>query len=332
MPKALNTTRSWLFSTNNRLPYVSRVQVMRDFLFGLKGFLKTHGYTVIGSSNGVTATPTGLITPANDSVDRWVTAANAGVRGTAAATAQSWVVLRDGNGVDILITFQGAGVTPTGDDIARISFSPGNLFTSQATPTFQPTATDEQVMTTATSLINTTFDDRVWHGWVSSDAKAFRVLITRGALVHGAWGVENIVSATYAPIVFNPPVVGFAYNRSGLTSVFSAYTANTQGGVARVTNAGLAVNVTLGGGLETALGATTLAAFWPLRSDLQGGTFFDVSPLAWWSSVAIARGKLGMRTDWWLGGADDGSTYNSRTSINLAGNLWPWDGSVPQFL
>lgn len=326
---ALTVTRTWLYSTNNRLVYTSRVQVMRDFLFALKEFLKTNGYVVIGSSNGVTATPTGLISLANDSVDRWVTAANAGVRGTAAAAAQSWVVLRDGNGVDILIAYQGAGVTPTGDDICRISFSPGQLFTSQATPTFQPTATDEQVMTSATTIITTNTDDRIWHGWVANNAKAFRVVLVRASAVIGAWGVETITSAVSVPSVFNPATVGFAYNRTGLINVYGTFTVNTQSGVARVVVGSLPVNLQLAGGEETAAGQTQLVTNFTPRVELQGGTAYPVWPLAWWSLTAVGRGKLGMRIDWWMGGADDGSAYNSRTFINIAGNIWPWDGSVP---
>jgi hypothetical protein len=305
---------------------------MRTLLFQLKEFLKANGYTVIGSSNGVAATPAGLITVANDSVDRWVTAANAGVRGISAVAAQSWVVLRDGNGVDILIAYQGAGVTPTGDDICRISFSPGQLFTSQATPTFQPTATDEQVMTSATTIITTNTDDRIWHGWVGGNAKAFRLVLARANVIVGAWGVENIIPCVLPPVTFSPPVVGFAYNRSGLINVFNTFSASTSGGVARPSIASLAVNAQLGGGLETALAATTLTAFWGIRPELQGGTLYDVDVLSWWTTTANTRGKLGQRIDWWIGGVDDGSTYNNRQYVNIAGNIWPWDGSVPVIL
>jgi hypothetical protein len=326
----LSAARTWLYSTNNRLAYTSRVQVMRDFLFALKEFLKANGYTVIGSSNGAAATPTGLITVANDSVDRWITAANAGTRGTVAAAPQSWVVLRDGNGVDILFTYQGAGASPTGDDICRISFSPGNLFTSAATPTHQPTATDEQVMTTATTIITTNTDDRIWHGWVADNAKAFRVMLIRASVVIGVWGVENITSAVVAPSVFNPNAVGFAYDRTGLINIFTSFAASTRGGVARVNVASLPVNVQVGGGLETALGATSLVTSFTPHVELQGGTKYPVWPIGWWTLTAVGRGKLGMRIDWWGGGADDGNTYNNRAFINIAGTLWPWDGvTVP---
>lgn len=327
---SLITRRAWLYSTNNRITYTSLVVTMRTLLFQLKTFLKANGYTVIGSSDGVTATPAGLITPANDGVDRWLTATNAGVRGASASAVQSWIVLRDGNGVDILLTYQGAS-----DDICYISFSPGNRYTAQATNTFQPTATDEQVITTGVTLIATNMDDRIWHGWVARDATAFRLVTARASTIIGAWGVENILSAVRLPVIFSPPVVGFGYNRNGLLNVFSTYTPSTQGGRALVTAASLPVSATLGGGLETALAATTLSTFWPVHPELQGGNLRNVTPLSWWTTTVNARGKLGQRIDWWLGAAstaDDGAAYNLRQYINIAGNIWPWDGSVSVLL
>lgn len=332
MPAPVPVTRTWTIDPNNRIVYTSLVQTTRDLLFGWKEFLKANGYVVIGSSNGVTATPTGLISPGNDSIDRWVTAADAGIRGTVAAAPQSWVVLRDGNGVDTLFTYQGAGVSPTGNDIFRMSFSPGNLFTSAATPTHQPTASDEQLMWNA-SVIGTGASDRIWHGWASSDAKAFRFALCSTSLVTGVWGVEDIVSCVEAPAIFDPPVVGFGYNRTGLLNFFSTYSANTRAGVARVMVASTPLNVTLGGGNETALGATSLVISFTGRTELQGGTYYNTSPLSWWSTVANAQGKLGNRIDWYVGGADDGRTYNSRLVLNLAGTIWPWDGvTVPMIL
>jgi hypothetical protein len=325
----LLTRRAWLYSTNNRIAYTSLNTTMRTLLFQLKTFLNTNGYTVIGSSNGTAATPAGLLTLSNDGVDRWLTAADAGIRGASAAVAQSWIVLRDGNGVDILLAYQG-----TSDDVCYISFSPGNLYTVQTTTTFQPTAADEQIVTSNSSVITTNLDDRIWHGWVAADAKAFRFVVARAGVIVGARGVEDILSCVQPPAVFNPPVVGFNYDRSGLLAIFDTFS-NTRGGRALVRVANLAANVTLGGGLETALGASTLATFWPILPELQGGSLRNVNVLSWWATTVNARGKLGQRVDWWQSfatTANDGAVYNLRQYINIAGSIWPWNGSVPVLL
>jgi hypothetical protein len=314
-------SRNYIYSVNNRITFTSLIITMRTFLFGLKQFLKANGYIVVGSSNGVSATPAGLVSLANDSTDRWIAATDAGVRGSSAASPQSWVILRDGNGVDILIAYQGGT-----DDICRISFSPGQLFTSAATATNQPTASDEQVVTSSNTIISTSLSDRIWHGWVSSDRKSFRVAIAQSLLVIGAWGVENIIPAVQLPILFLIPVIGFAYDRNGLISSGGSFTTNTRSGVGRVSIASLSVNLQLGGGAETSLGQSTLnTSFVQFRPELHGANSFDVFPMSWWTLTSGGRGKLGMRIDWWGYAAEDGTVYNKSSFINIAGNVWPWD-------
>jgi hypothetical protein len=239
--------------------------------------------------------------------------------------------------VDILFTYQGAT-----DDVCRISYSPGQLFTAAATSTHQPTATDEQLLTSATTVINATASaDRLWHGWVSSDAKAFRVVTARSGVVLGAWGVETFLSALVAPAVGVPlatPAWGFAYNRAGLTftNIPLAFVANTAGGVARVVVSSVGINAVCGGGTEGAISGTSVAVnYGTIQPELQGAAGYPMTPVTAWSLTTGARGKLGTRIDWWLGrtGQPDGDTYGAKLFINLADTVWPWDGTTtPQML
>jgi hypothetical protein len=310
-------TKTWVITPNNRITFVSLNDTMARYLFGIKAFLKTNGYTVIGSSNGVAA---GM-----DAVDRWVTFSNVTTRGTAAATVQSWIVLRDGNGADILITYQGAS-----DNIARISFSPGQLFVAAGTPTQQPTATDEQVVTSAADLINATASvDRVWHGWVSNDAKFCRFAIARaGAWVGRSWGIENFTHALVAPAAIATPVWGFALP-VGQASV----TSGIQCGVARVTVSAVPFNCLAFFGCE--FFQNNPVQFTTAKPELQSQWL--IFPLSIASSTASARGKLGNLIDQWIGRTDavDGSYYGQLQFLSISGyqgsgGVWPWDGvTVP---
>ena len=332
--------KTWIIDPCNTIVFVSLVQTMREYLFQLKEFLKLNGYTVRGSSDGTTASPAStLIT---DGVDRWVTAANAGVRGTVSAAAQSWIVLQDVSGVSILLAYQGAGVSPTGDDIARISFSPNQLFTTQATGTFQPTATDEQVVSSATSLIGSTASgNRVWSGWVDSTGRLCRFAIARaGIWVGRLWGIEQYDNSDLeSPAFADPssrPTWGYA-----LTTA-TAYVPNgTQVGVGRHSVGGVVVNNSFFFNMECfPINGTQsqYAITWgSIKPELQGSLGYPIFPLPLSCQAAGGRGKAGLAYDVWAGrftGAADGDTYGVlqfiAMSSYLAGNtgngLWPWDG------
>ena len=317
--------KTWVISPNNRITFVSLLDTMARYLFGVKAFLKLNGYTVRGSSDGVTG--------AMDLVDRWTTFANVTTRATAAAAVQSWIVLRDGNGVDILLTYQGAS-----DDIARISFSPGQLFVAAGTPTHQPTATDEQVVSSAVSLINATASvDRLWFGWVSSDFKMCRFAVARNsAWVGRVWGIEELTQQVVAPAAFSPAVWGFALTVG--TSYFSA-----QAGVARPSVSAVPFNCVVVFGVEVLSNNSLIVA--GSKPPMQGGTGYLFHPLSIWSTTAGARGKLGNLIDWWSArfDAEAGSLYGGAkqfiavsgsavSTTAVAASAWPWNGITTPIL
>lgn len=309
-------TKTWIISPNNRVVYTSLNDTMARYLFGVKNFLVANGYTIVGSSNGVTA---GL-----DAVDRWTTFNNVTTRGASAAAAQSWIVLRDGNGADILLAYQGGT-----DNIARISFSPGQLFVAAGTATFQPIAADEQVVSSATDLIGATASvDRIWHGWVSSDAKFCRFAVARaGVWVGRSWGIERFTPAVVAPAAVANPVWGFAITTQQLILN------GNQAGVARATVSAVPFNCAVFLGCE--FFKNVIANFGTAKPELQSQWL--VIPLSIASATTGARGKLGNVIDQWLGrtDAEDGSYYGQLQFLSISGyfgsgGVWPWDGvTVP---
>lgn len=327
LPTAL---RTYTHSVNNRIAFVSLNDTMARYLYGIKNFLvATMGYAVKYTCDGTTGPSS-----AADHTDRWASSANVVTRGANSTTAQSFAVLTDGNGVDILLAYQGGS-----DDVARIAFSSGGLYVPAGTATFQPTATDEVTVIQTTSLINATASaDRVWHAMAATDKKSFRVFIARSNVCVGAaWGVETITSAVVSPAVHSPAVVGHCATTFSPATFIGAGSANSHAIIARPVVSGTPVVVTAGFGCESTAGATMLDG---VNCELQGSAGALVFPFGAWSTTAGAQGKLGNLIDYYKSGnsKSDGDVDTGKTWIHLtftgsaaAGVIWPWNGSsTPQ--
>lgn len=326
MPIALPTpTRTWVISPCVQIAYVSLIDATQQVLYRLKTFLLARGCTVRGSASAGTG--------AMDSTDRWSNAAAVTPRATTSAASQAWIVLRDGNGADILLAFQGSS-----DDIARISFSPGGLFVAAGTPNNQPTATDEEVIWSATSLVNsTTSGDRRLSLWGTADAKNFRMAIARSnSWTGGIIGVELAGapdSGFGAGIVFSPALYGYGNLPASMTNANGsvAYAPNSIGARCRITVGGTPTSI--GAGLASLRGANAPSAFNNSVQHLQGNNYAMLETYLV-SQTASAFGLIGKRIDMWLGktfnaGSVDGDTYGTNQFINIGETVWPWDGSVP---
>ena len=320
-------SRTWDISTTRSL-YVSLLATMGDGMYALLTKLLAQGYVLKWTSNGTTG-PSG----AGDTTNRITSAANFQTRAAAAAAAQSYFVVTDANNVQVLVTYQGAT-----DDIARVSFSPTAAFALAGTPTHQPTATDERVVvSTVTLIVATTSADRLFHIWVSSDAKAFRVAVARlGVFDAVVWGVEDCTPAAFgAGVTFSPPVYGFVVSQANLhgNNVLSTYAANTRAVQATPTVASVA---------QTSLCSFSSAAY------LSGTPAINITgvaqlqndaliyPMGLISNTAGSRGKLGNLKDWWTFGGPSaygetvGFTNQFITMNNsAAATLWPWNGTRP---
>jgi len=191
-----------------RIAYTSVLGVMQQYLYDVTNWLSSNGLTIQFSSDSVIAgAGNNIAAPAN-----WV-------RGVNATTAQSWMILLDGNGGQLLVAYTG----PASDDQGYISYSPGALFAGTGS-TLRPTATDEIVLRNGATLVGADASgDRVWHGLVSADGKAYRFSIFRlGVRVLSYWAVESYTPvATPNGVSLTPPVI--CYGTGGTLSGIAAF-------------------------------------------------------------------------------------------------------------
>lgn len=268
-------------------------------------------------------------------------ASSGGPTGTTADITDNvahWQFLQAGTGAtQILIAFQGAS-----DDIARISFSPGALFTLAGTTNQQPTATDEQVIVSGTTIVaTTTSGDRILHVWASDDAHAFRCVVLRsGAFTGPAFGVEDFQrGVTSFPVLGNgyvaamPTAVwGFSFNATPMSTLIGSYS-NTAGsncgGLTRSLVSGSSFSNTCNVGIEaTGAGGSfqSALAYYSFAPELQA-SLFSPYPMSLHSNLAGARGRLGNLIDWWAlapSGYAVGDGFGSSYQFwQVQGALWP---------
>jgi hypothetical protein len=180
--------KNWTVSPNVRQAFTTLVGVAGWYAYENKTRMLAVGWTVKFTSNGTTGPASGV-----DTTDRITSAATFATRATVAAAPQSWYVLQNADGIQILFAYQAAGVSPTGDDIIRISYSQGGLFTLAGTTTHQPTATDEIVMSAATTVINATASlDRVMSIFCANDTTAWRCCLFRNSVLISSISLDKV--------------------------------------------------------------------------------------------------------------------------------------------
>ncbi len=328
-----NITQTWTIAPTVRSTYTSLNQVMGDLLYQLKNFLvATMGYTVKYTCDGTTGPSS-----SSDHTDRWTDATKARTRFNGAGGAQSFAVLTDGDGVDILLTYDGSS-----DDIALISYSPGAQFTPAGTANQKPTATDECTVVSGVSLIaSNTSADRVFWFWASSDKKMFRAAVWRQGTLAVVFGVEKLVSALISPATFALAGGGSAAKRGFFYTAVNNSTGSpvaTGSGalgeaVARVHTGAGDANIVLAGGGENGALPNGITTFNVEKPALQGGTGELIFPLQQYCYTANYDGKLGSVIDWWYTITSNnaipagGDTFGSLQFVALgASAILPWDG------
>lgn len=315
--------RSYTFSLNNRITYASLNDLMASLGYGIKNFLvATMGFTVKYTCDGTTGP-----TSSSDHTDRLASKANFTTRGAANNNAQSFWVITDASGADWMLTYQGGS-----DDQARISYSKGGLFLPAGTANQQPTATDEEIISSSTSLVGTaTSADRVYSMMASSDKKSFRVFVYRSNLLVGAaWSIESCTSTVNSPAVLSPAMIGT------FTTTFAAATyfnGSQQIGVARPVVSSVDKDIQLNAGIESPSSQYVDG----INCELQGSAGGLIYPMSAWSTNSGARGKLCNMIDWHKDAnskADGDLTTDkfwihlSFSASNATGVLWPWDGTT----
>lgn len=196
-------SKAWTISANIRNPYTSLVDMAGWFAYQNKLKLLASSWTLVWSSDGSTGPASDV-----DNTDRINSAADFATRGTVDAAPQSWFLVQNVDGVQLLFDYQGAGASPTGDDIILVSFSPGGLFARAATPTHKPTATDEVNITAATSIVNNgTSLDRVMSIFCADNGTGWRVVVFRNNALIVSMSLDKV--ARVAPdTTFPVPYVG----------------------------------------------------------------------------------------------------------------------------
>lgn len=316
--------KTWSHSINNRItPFVSLNDTMATFLYGLKNWLvATMGYTVKFSCDGTTGPASGA-----DTTDRWTNKTKCTTRATVTAGAQSWIVLVDGNGVQIMLAYMGAS-----DDICRVTMSVGALYTVAGTATFEPTATDESVIVTGTTIINATASaDRVWHASATTDKKMFRCFTYRQSTMIQSFGVELVTSTTV--IGWAPPVVGWNsangnYANASASAGGALAAPNGAAGAAGAAIARIgATNIALGGGGEMYLNSA--AAFAATAPALNAAC--PIVPICYACATASFDGKLGNRIDAWFAhgsGIAQGDILGTNQFYIFGTAMYPGDGAT----
>ena len=323
-------TRTYTFLLNTRSTFVLLTTVMGDYLFTIKNFLvATMGYTVKYSCDGTTGPSSG-----SDHTDRWTNATKAAIQGANTSTAQSWIVLTDGDGVDFMLSYTGA----TGD-VARYAHSQTGVYTPAGTATFPATATDEVVDSITGSWIESSLTlDRLINVMATADKKNWRAFIARNNIFTGAFlGLETYTSALVSPAVqtINKTAV---FQLASNTPTNQLIMAGGAFGFVRMSLASVMTNLNWLNSVED-FGSTTTHLD-GVSTELQGVN----GPLARSLGMMLAganAGKVGNLIDWWhdCNQVAAGQTTTDKNLIHitnsgssLGGLLWPWDGSTTPVL
>lgn len=315
---ALKLSKAWSINPNVRNAFVSLTDMAGWWIYENHAFLITKNWTVKFTSDGVTA----------DGNDNLPNKTAASIRGANTTTPQSFTVLTNPDGVDLLITYQGAT-----DDVIKIAFSPGGLYALAGTPTHQPTASDEVIWCQGNSVVNATASaDRVMTIWASDDGKNWCNALWRVNTLQSVLGLER-VNSFCAPGVHNKPYIAFRYNNlvrsnspGGNGPTFdptstAAGAAGWFGTLARVVTDGATRTTRCGAGtiaIPSSIGNNLVIEESMLSNTpaLQGGGMPMLPLFLTGEKAASLDGFLGTPQDWWVG-------YASTTSIPAVGDVMP---------
>lgn len=310
---------------NQRLTFTSLNQILSAYITAITTQAIAKGFTRVGSCNGTTG--------ALDGVSRW--SSTAAVRGANATTAQSWDIIQAANGAQTLFAYTG-----TSDDIATISCSPGGLYVLAGTPTFKPTATDEFIGPSSSTLIGTTTSgDRIANVWIDNAHNSWRAAVFRANIVAGTLiGCELFDPAfIVAPGATCPvPVwcfLGVPVSISSAATVLGPYASVNAGGQTRMVVGGVPMTISMGATCK-ALGLQASAEN-NVVQELNGSNFL-FRPIGLYSVTTNGKGDIGNRFDWLFsnemkacGELDASKSWllinNASAAGVVPGVLWPWD-------
>jgi hypothetical protein len=311
--------KTWNYDVNKL--YATTGTATTDYqqtLRGIKNSLKAFasGWTVVGSSNSVTA---GL-----DATDRWST--NGDLVWAAAGNAHSWIVLKQtGLATNFQLCIDLNNASPSA--ISMVA-SPNAGFTGGST-TARPTATDEIAALSQDNWITSgfvTFTARV-HAWQSNDGQCTRVVGHIGGVPTLFWIFDKaqapVTGWTYAV------VAGASKGADGTNGVLRYadwWSASSWLG-GRTPNGTFNAYLSCEGFNGAAFGANLV-----IQNELDSN--WPLVPMAIVSTTAGSRGRLGSVFDLWYGSTaiGEGDTYPddaTRQFVQFGHFVFPWNGSVP---
>lgn len=295
-------TQAWTVTPNVRNTYASLNDMMSWWIYNNHVAIKAK-WTLKWTSDGTTG-------PANagDNTDRLTDKTKCATRGANAASAQSYAVYSNADGVQMLITYQGAT-----DDVCRISYSKDDGFTLAGTTTNQPTAADE-VVNSASQIGNGTSLDRVMSIWVRDDGKAWSCATFRSGTLQSLLGVEKVTSLATVRVtnpIYSVPYVLYRYTTltrgttAGLPTGGAASNAATVAGAQARVYTDSERTITLGGGellVAAAAGSITGNIMQVDKPAAQNGAATPLLPIFWSGpKAANTDGFFAQPIDWWQG-------------------------------
>jgi hypothetical protein len=283
---------------------------------------------------------------AGDGVDRWDSDADLVWQAAASGTARSWYVMRNTDGVEILIECR-AQTTTSGKQLG-IYMSPSAGFTG-GTTTQRPTATDEQVLTTGDvntqghvgcgPASNTTDRAYAYHLWHSTDGLVTIVAICHAGNCSGLWYFGRVSQPIGG---WTKPVVGAVWGEGSTPPVAISYT-ETVDRVSDATNprTGARFNATsapwycatLGFGNGSVGGTEPGGRQILVANEISNEWEHPQVTIGCAASGArgMAHGRL-YDIRFVSAGRTTGDTFpddGSRTRVVMGPFILPWDGSVP---
>ena len=320
--------RTWQYNVNQTLPAGATVtENYQKLLLALKNSLigfATLPWTVVGSSNGVTA---GL-----DAVDRWVTYTNL-VYGNNAA-AHSWIVLKQtglASNFQLLITYNGTAGTAGATWGTYVSPAAG--FTGGSV-TVNPTATDILTMQVIGSPItnnNTTTpfqtELHVQQATNGEGTRIFACIAGQNCLFGVFEKVADPTPGWTAPQVVCQMFGGLSNADRATYAIF-----NDAASLACLLNGTAAPMYVTAEGTLAAMAGEYLTVANEVDSS------YPMFPMGILNTAIVGRrGRHGRLRDMWWGQASappatSGTTYpldGSKQFVQFGHMVFPWNGSIP---
>jgi hypothetical protein len=241
---APQTVSNWSISPNNRRVHTTLVDQVGFWAVTNKTHLLANNWTLVWSSDGTTG-PSG----SGDNTDRIGTdPTKFATRATVAASPQSWFVVQNPEGVQLLFAFQGAS-----DDIVLVAGVTSGGFTLAVTTTHQPTASTWLPFGGAKSVVGTSVsEDRLTHVWCSADGLQWRSVVYGSSVLRSCLAYEKATRLSIQS-TFPEPYVGASFlnlsnqylnataNNTQVTPLYMGGT--TDSGVGNLNNRGWSARV-----------------------------------------------------------------------------------------